>query len=108
MNILATKKCIPCEAGEPSLANDRINEYLPLVPAWKLNQAGHLFKSWKFKNYKQAWDFVNQVSEIAETESHHPNISFTWGKVEIELWTHAVRGLSDNDFILAAKIDSLK
>lgn len=108
MTDLSHQKCIPCEAGGPSLAEDKIQEYFAVVAGWSLNQAGHIVKKWKFKNFKEAWDLVNKVSEIAETEGHHPNICFTWGKVDIELWTHEVKGLSINDFILATKIDAIQ
>ncbi len=108
MTNLSHQKCIPCETGGPSLSADKIQEYLGVVAGWSLNQTGHIAKSWNFKNFKEAWNFVNKVSEIAEIEGHHPNICFTWGKVDIELWTHAVKGLSINDFILAAKIEALQ
>ena len=108
MQNLTQKKCIPCEAGGPSLPETTIQEYLKVVSGWSLNQTGHLTKSWKFKDFKTALDFVNKVGALAEAEGHHPNITFTWGQVDIELWTHAVNGLSENDFILASKIDVIK
>lgn len=106
---LSAKKCVPCEGGDPPLARIEVEKLLEEVPEWKLSEDGILKieRSFKFKDYKQALSFVNKVGEIAESEGHHPNISFTWGKVDITLWTHAVGGLSENDFILAAKIDKI-
>lgn len=106
---LASKKCVPCEGGDPSLPRGEVEKLLKEVPEWKLSDDGVLKigRNFKFKDFKEALAFVNRVGEIAESEGHHPNISFTWGKVEITLWTHAVGGLSENDFILAAKIDKI-
>lgn len=106
---LASKKCVPCEGGDPPLPRVEVEKLLVEVPDWQLKDDGLLkiSRSFKFKDFAQALNFVNKVGEIAESEGHHPNICFTWGKVEITLWTHAVGGLSENDFILAAKINNL-
>ena len=103
---LTSKKCIPCEAGTKPLEEAKVNELLNQIPNWTLKD-GHLYKKFKFKNFIEAIKFVNSVAEIAEQEGHHPEINLGWGHVKIELWTHAVKGLSENDFILAAKIDAL-
>lgn len=109
MNDLASKKCVPCEGGDPPLPRVDVEKLLLEVKEWKLDEDGLLKikREFKFKDFAQALEFVNKVGKIAQQEGHHPNICFTWGKVEITLWTHAVGGLSENDFILAAKIDYL-
>ena len=106
---LASKKCVPCEGGTPPMPRDEAEILLKDVTGWVINNEGllKLEKKFKFADFKKSLVFVNKVGEIAEKEGHHPNICFTWGKVEISLWTHAVGGLSENDFILAAKIDKL-
>ena len=102
---LTKKKCIPCKAGMSPLNEDAINELLKQITAWTLRN-GHLYKKFKFKNFVEAMKFVNFVADVAEQEGHHPNnFSVHYNKVEIELWTHAINGLSENDFIVAAKID---
>ena len=103
---LTQKKCLPCEAGTPTLENAKVHELLKEVPAWTL-KGGHLYKKFKFKNFVEAMKFVNAVAEIAEQEGHHPDFAVHYNKVEIELFTHAIKGLSENDFIVAAKIDRI-
>lgn len=104
---LVNKKCVPCEAGTPPLEYGKVSELLKQVPEWSLKE-GHLYKKFKFKDFVEAIKFVNSVAEIAEQEGHHPDFAVHYNKVEMEIWTHAVNGLSENDFILAAKIDNLK
>lgn len=106
---LAAKKCVPCEGGDPPLARSEVEKLLTQINGWSLEEdgVGKIVKNFKFKDFKEALVFVNAIGAIAEEEGHHPNICFTWGKVDITLWTHAVGGLSENDFILAAKIDKL-
>ena len=105
---LAAKKCIPCEGGAAPLSKDEATVLLAQLKGWQLSDdAKEIEKSWKFPDFAQALAFVNKVGAIAEEENHHPEIEFTWGKVEIELSTHSIGGLSENDFILAAKIDAL-
>ena len=103
---LTQKKCIPCEAGTPPLEEAKINELLKEIPAWTLKE-GHVYKKFKFKNFAEAMKFVNYVANIAEQEQHHPDFCVHYNKVEIEIWTHSIGGLSENDFILAAKIDEI-
>lgn len=103
---LTQKKCLPCEAGTPPLGNDKIDALLKQLPAWTL-KVGHLYKKFKFRNFLEAMKFINSIAEIAEQEGHHPDFCVHYDKVEIELWTHAIGGLSENDFILAAKIDKI-
>ncbi len=103
---LSEKRCVPCEGGMPPLGETEINKLMSEVPSWSLRD-GHLFRSFKFKNFLEAIDFVNSVAKLSEKEGHHPNIIIRYNRVDMELWTHAVKGLSENDFILAAKIDGL-
>jgi len=103
---LTQKKCVPCEAGTKPLEEAKVNELLNQIPNWTLKD-GHLYKKFKFRNFIEAMKFVNEVAEIAENEGHHPDFSVHYNRVEIELFTHAIKGLSENDFIVAAKIDEL-
>lgn len=103
---LSKKRCVACEGGMPPMPDFLIKRYLNKVKKWKLRN-GKLYKEFKFKDFKDALKFVNKVGRIAEKEGHHPDIYFTWGKCSIELYTHSIKGLSENDFILAAKIDKL-
>lgn len=103
---LTTKKCVPCEAGTPPLEEGKINELLKETPTWQLKD-GHLHQKFKFKNFVEAIKFINSVAEIAEQEQHHPDFCVHYNRVEVEIWTHAIKGLSENDFIVAAKIDNI-
>ena len=106
MNDLTKKHCIPCENGEGKLDINKIKEYLPLVENWLL--IGDTIKrDFKFKDFKEAVGFVNKVADIAESEGHHPDIYIFYNKVNLSLFTHAAKGLTENDFILAAKINQL-
>lgn len=105
---LAAKKCIPCEGGVFPLTKEEASTLLAQLKGWELSDgAKKIEKSWKFDDFAKALAFVNAVGALAEAESHHPEIELAWGKVEVELSTHAIGGLSENDFILAAKIDQI-
>jgi len=105
---LKKKKCIPCEGGIPSLDKEEVKNYLTLVDsAWEDQENKKIERKFHFVNFVHAMKFVNQVAEIAELEGHHPDIHIHYSECKIELWTHAINGLSENDFILAAKIDDL-
>ena len=103
---LKQKNCKPCEGGTLPLADADANNLLTQIPSWTIKE-GRVFKQFKFKDFKEAMLFVNKVADIAEQEGHHPDISISWNKVNIELCTHAINGLSENDFIVAAKIDEI-
>ena len=103
---LTPKKCKPCEGGIPPLTEEQANDLLKQIPTWTIKE-GHVLKQFQFKNFKEAISFVNKVADIAEQEGHHPNIAINFKKVDIELWTHAINGLSENDFIVPAKIDEI-
>jgi 4a-hydroxytetrahydrobiopterin dehydratase len=107
-NELLNKKCIPCEGNAEHLMVSEIEELQKQIPGWEFEEFHHLAKTFSFKDFKQALDFTNKVGALAESEGHHPDIELSWGKVKIKLFTHAVDGLSENDFILAAKIDQIK
>jgi 4a-hydroxytetrahydrobiopterin dehydratase len=105
---LSKEKCIPCSIGTPPMAGDELKGMLEEIgPTWQLVEEKQIEKSFKFKDFKSALAFVNQVGEIAEEEGHHPDIELGWGRVKIILLTHKIGGLSRNDFLMAAKIDKL-
>ncbi|MHB8487261.1 MAG: 4a-hydroxytetrahydrobiopterin dehydratase [Candidatus Acidiferrales bacterium] len=107
MSDLASKTCVPCRGGVPPLKGKELDGYLKQVSGWKVADEHHLTKDFTFPDFKQALAFVNKVSAVAEEQGHHPAINFTWGKAEITTWTHKIDGLTESDFILAAKIDRL-
>jgi len=107
MSQLAERKCIPCSGGVPKLDAAGIEKFQPEVPEWDVVDQKKLRRTFDFDDFAQALDFVNKVGEIAEQEGHHPNISFTYGEATIEIWTHKVDGLTESDFILAAKLDEI-
>jgi 4a-hydroxytetrahydrobiopterin dehydratase len=106
---LTAKKCTPCEGGTPPLTRDEVYARLPAVPEWKLSDDGKLIRrKYKFKDFVSAMAFLQMVGELAEQEQHHPDLHLTGYKnAAVELTTHAIGGLSENDFIVAAKIDRL-
>ena len=102
-------KCVPCQAGGEPLNRQAIEKLLGrLAEGWKVIDQRYLEKEYKFKNFRLALDFVNKVGELAESESHHPDIYLAWGMVRLKIWTHKINGLHNNDFILAAKTDALQ
>ncbi|MCR4274818.1 MAG: 4a-hydroxytetrahydrobiopterin dehydratase [Candidatus Campbellbacteria bacterium] len=103
---LSQQHCVPCEGGMPPMSEEGIAKNLLLVPTWSLKE-GRLYKKFQFKTFPESVAFVNAIMPIAEKEGHHPDISIFYNVVELSLWTHAVDGLSVNDFILASKIDTL-
>jgi 4a-hydroxytetrahydrobiopterin dehydratase len=111
MNDLTKKKCVPCEGNVIPFDISEIHKYQKKVDGWDIlkdkKKIFFLNKKFKFKDFVESQNFVNKVSNISEKEGHHPDILFGWGYVEIKITTHAIEGLSENDFILAAKIDQL-
>ena len=104
---LAGKQCVPCRGGVPPLQGDYLLKLQKQVPQWSVIDGHHIRRELKFRDFKQALDFVNRVGALAEEQGHHPDIFLAWGKVELTLWTHAINGLTESDFIMAAKIDKL-
>lgn len=105
---LAGKRCQPCEGGVPPLSAEQVREHLAALPHWKLIEGTRIRREWRVKDFATALDFFNRVGRIAEEEDHHPDLHLTgYCQVAIEIWTHAAGGLTENDFILAAKVDTL-
>lgn len=104
--LLARKKCVPCHGGTPTLRPEEIARLQPEVPAWRVEE-GRLRRAFRFEDFAGPMRFANRIAEIAEAEGHHPDLHVHWGRLEVEITTHAVKGLTENDFILAAKIDRL-
>lgn len=108
MEPLIMKECIPCKGGIPPLKGNQLQPlFSQLKDDWQLIDEHHLEKEWTFSNFKKALSFTNQIGEISEQQGHHPDIFLSWGKVGIRLYTHKIDGLTESDFILAAKFDSL-
>ena len=104
---LASRECVPCRGGVPPLHGDEIKKLAEQLKGWEVVEEHHLRKIYEFKDFREALAFVNRVGELAEEQGHHPDISFGWGRAEITIWTHKIDGLTESDFILAAKIDKL-
>ena len=105
---LASKKCVPCRGGVPTLTASEAEKLREETPEWALSQnATRLARRFEFADFKAAIEFVNRVAELAEEQGHHPDIAIHWNKVDLLLWTHKIGGLHENDFVMAAKIDRL-
>ncbi len=107
MNELAQKSCVPCKGGVPPLTPEQYQPMLGQLNGWKVNEKGHLARSFTLPDFAQALALVNRIGDVAERENHHPDLYLSWGMVRVEIWTHKINGLSESDFILAAKIDEL-
>lgn len=105
---LASKHCIPCQGGIPPLEAKRAEELLAQLPGeWKINAVGHLYQRYTFDDFMGAMQLANQIAIIAEAEAHHPDLMISWGACTVEIWTHKIEGLTESDFILAAKIEEI-
>ena len=111
MTDLSKKKCIPCKGDIPGFEITKIHKYLKMVDGWEVksdeSKIYYLIKKFNFKNFLESQNFVNKVGNIAEAEGHHPDIWFRWDYAKIKIFTHAIKGLHESDFILAAKIDKI-
>jgi len=108
MNTLAEKDCVPCKGGVPPLKGPELSKIAnQLDGGWQVVKEHHLEKEYKFKDFREALEFTNKVGELAESQGHHPDIYLTWGKVKLNVWTHKIDGLTESDFVLAAKADKL-
>lgn len=107
MTKLAEKHCVPCRGGVPPLTPEQIKPLANQLNDWRVVNSHHVERQFKFPDFKTALDFVNAVGRIAEEEAHHPDIYLAWGKVEVKIWTHKIDGLTESDFVLAAKIDRI-
>ncbi len=108
MTDLRAKRCVPCEGGVPPLTREQVQELLTQTPAWTVSEDGKkISRTFSFRNFRETMTFVNAVAEIANTENHHPDMLVKYSSCVVTLWTHAIDGLSKNDFIVAAKIDDM-
>ena len=105
---LSEKHCVPCKGGVPPLAGAELKRLQQELPEWQVVDGHHLLRSFAFPDFKTALDFVNKAGAIAEEEGHHPDLFLSWGKVEVKIWTHKIDGLTESDFILAAKIGKIQ
>ena len=104
MSGLSSKTCVPCRGGVPPLRGEEIQPLIEQVPGWRVVDEHHLEREFTFSDFLTALDFVNRVGSIAEEQGHHPDIELSWGKAGVKIWTHKINGLTESDFILAAKI----
>jgi 4a-hydroxytetrahydrobiopterin dehydratase len=107
MSSLAEKTCVPCRGGVLPLKGEELRALTQQVKDWEVGNEHHLKKAFEFPDFRTALAFVNKVGELAEEQGHHPDIYLAWGKAEVTIWTHKIDGLTESDFILAAKIDKL-
>lgn len=104
---LSEKKCVPCQGGIPPLSRDEVERLLDHLCGWQHVDVHHITKSYRFPDFLRGLAFVNDIARIAEEEAHHPDLTLSWGLVRVDIWTHKIDGLTESDFILAAKIDEL-
>lgn len=105
---LQDRRCVPCQGGVPPLGPQAVAELLDqLKGGWIVNERGHLYKRYGFHDFRGAIGFANEIAIIAEREGHHPDLTLSWGLCAVEVWTHKIKGLSESDFILAAKIEAI-
>ena len=102
---LAAKSCIPCREGMAALKGEGLGHLARQVPDWSVVEEHHLLRTFRFPDFKTALDFVNRAGAVAESEGHHPDLLLAWGRVEAKIYTHKIDGLSESDFVLAAKLD---
>ena len=107
MGDLASRQCVPCRGGVPPMEGQQIQQFVSQLDGWEVIEEHHLKKVYGFKNFRETLDFVVRLGELAEEQGHHPDICFGWGKAEVTIWTHKINGLTESDFVLAAKIDRL-
>ena len=104
---LAEQSCVPCNGGVPPLKGEAIRPLHEQLSGWDVVDEHHLSKEYSFADFVTALAFVNKIGEVAEAQGHHPDLTLTWGKVGVQIWTHKADGLTESDFVLAAKIDEL-
>ena len=108
MSELAKKQCVPCKGGTPPLSGERLAELArELDPAWRVVDEHHLERTFRLPDFRSALELTKRVGEMAEEQQHHPDLHLAWGKVAVEIWTHKIGGLSESDFVFAAKVDQL-
>jgi len=104
---LADQDCVACRGGEPPMAANEVGLLLPEIDGWQAPRNHHLTKTFKFPDFKAALAFVDRVGAMAEQQNHHPDLHLSWGRVTVEIWTHKIDGLTESDFVFAAKCDRL-
>ena len=102
---LADRACVPCRGGVPPMTPEQIAPLLAQLASWTVVEAHHLEKTYRVKNFARALDLVNRIGAIAEEQNHHPDLSLAWGRVGVSIWTHKINGLTESDFVFAAKCD---
>ncbi len=107
MSELASKSCVPCRGGVPPLKDEELASLQKQLQGWNVIEEHHLTKTFTFPNFREALQFVNRVGQLAEEQGHHPDVFLAWGRVDVSTWTHKINGLTESDFILAAKIDQV-
>jgi 4a-hydroxytetrahydrobiopterin dehydratase len=107
MSELANKQCIPCHGGVPAMQSDAIGTVSAEVPEWTVVNEHHLERTFTFDDFAGALAFVNRIGAMADAQGHHPDVYLSWGRVTLEIWTHAIDGLTESDFVFAAKADLL-
>lgn len=107
MTDLATKNCVPCREGAVPLRGAAVTEFLKQLPGWEVLKEHHLTREFRFADFAQAMAFANRVGALAEEQGHHPDMQLSWGRVRVDTWTHKIDGLTESDFVLAAKISAL-
>ena len=105
---LASKQCVPCRGGVPPLAGKELTALSQQLPDWRVVDGHHITKAFKFPDFRQALAFVNKVGNVAEEQGHHPDIYLTYGEVRLQIWTHKIKGLTESDFVLAAKVNEIR
>lgn len=105
---LAEKTCVPCRGGVPPLKGAELEKLRAQLPGWRVVDEHHLQRTYTFPDFKQALEFVNRIGAIAEEQGHHPDLGLTWGQVEVQIYTHKIDGLTESDFVLAAKIEKAR
>ncbi len=107
MSDLADKTCVPCKGGVPRLKGEALRTLAKQVPHWRVVDEHHLECTFKFKDFREALAFTNRIGAVAEEQGHHPDICLSWGRVGIKIWTHKIDGLTESDFVMAAKLSRL-
>jgi 4a-hydroxytetrahydrobiopterin dehydratase len=107
MSDLAGKQCVPCRGGVPPLRGAELADYVAQLPGWVVVDGHHLTRTYTFPNFAGGLEFVNRIGRMAEEQGHHPDVYLAWGKVRIDVWTHKIDGLTESDFVFAAKCDRL-
>lgn len=105
MSDLADRRCVPCKGGVPPLTSAQWEPLLAQIPGWEVVDGHHLRRTFRFRDFAEALGFVNRVGAVAEAEGHHPDLHLAWGRVAVEIWTHKIDGLTESDFVMAAKVD---